>query len=132
MAVQVELATHVATALGLVVGTSVFHDDLPEDAIDGSVGLFLYDAAAPEHDMGFETLRYERPQIQAMVRHATQASALARIKAVRDTLVAIVNENVGGIYYVNVGCISGPMFLKKDANQRWCYVANFDVEKVPS
>jgi minor capsid protein len=127
-----ELATHVATALGLTVGTTVFYDVLPEDAADGSVGLMISHPRGGEHDLGHDQLRYEFPMVQALVRHRVQASCLARLRQVIGVLVAITDETLSGTRWLGVTLENGPAKVKKDANERWLYGANFAGIKDPS
>ena len=132
MAVEQELATFAASALGLVVGTSAFYAPMPEDAPDGSIAMVLFDAGPPEHDLGAGVTRLEFPQVQGSVRHAVYDTGRAQIDALVAALVAIVNQSVGGVGYRSVSVLSGPRLLKRDANLRWVFTVNFDVMKEPS
>ena len=132
MSAQTELAAYLATQLSLTVGTTVFYDEFPEDAADGTVALFIWDTAPAEHTLGGETTRRERPMLTVMTRHTTYLTGWARIYAAANALVAIGNETVGGVRYLTVSLQSGPRKIKRDANLRHVFSANFEIEKEPS
>lgn len=131
-----ELAAHLqAESIG-VVGTDLFKGRMP-DTPDSALTLYEYGGLAPTHVYGLydEDGRAERllesPRVQLMARGGDYAVTRQWIEDAMRAL-DLAGETLTGLEYVRVAPVESPFLLDQDANGRWRFVVNVQVEKVPA
>lgn len=132
-----ELSAWIAAGagIGLVEATSLFYGEMPDHpaVADICAALVLYGGLADEHAMGTDDSNLEYPRFQVTVRHTDQDLGGKLCGKIKARLVAIVNETVGGVYYVNVEVVSPfTQVPTRDTKGRWSWLASFQATKHPS
>jgi hypothetical protein len=72
----------------------------------------------------------EMPRFQLIVRSTDYETGRNLIQSIWNVLDAIVNRDVNGTFYQRCAALQSPFMLERDDNDRWIFVANFQVSKV--
>jgi len=120
------------------VGTSVFWDELPDNAATGVVvadtgGIFpVHTMSSGPSGIGTAAARLERPRVQVMSRAPTYASARALIQDAFNLLDGLQDRTLNGVRYAWVSAVQSPFSMGRDKNNRSRFACNFDVVKAVS
>ena len=121
--------------VGTALGTDVFTGYLPASP-DVVVCLFEYGSLPVEPALGVDgtQIRYEYPRVQILTRGVKldYAGPWAVNKSARKAMLKIQGSTLSGVYYIAAIPESGPMFLRRDDNDRVEIVSNYQVEKAES
>lgn len=123
-----DVATYLATALSLTVGTTVFTGQMP-DTPDQCVTVHEYGGFAPEHTLGADHVM-RRPRIQVACRGPIGDYATPRNTA--DLVYSAMHmgkATLSGTVYYRVEAVDEPFPLERDANNRWIICCNYQVFK---
>jgi hypothetical protein len=72
---------------------------------------------------------YEYPSVQIRVRAMHYLEGWNLIDSIKQSLHGRANEPWNGAFYALIKCVSGPMFLAADDNERMEFVVNFDIQR---
>lgn len=132
----VELGTYlVSQGVGTALGTDVFLGRVPA-LPDVVVCLFEYASLPVEPRLGVDgtQIRYEYPRVQILCRGAKDdyQGPWNVAKSARTAMMKIQASTLSGTYYIAAMPESGPMFLRRDLNDRIEIVTNYQIMKAES
>lgn len=128
-----EIASVIETAALATTGTDLFLGGLPSDPSE-CCALIEYGGEPPLRTQNEGAARSsaqggERPRFQLLCRAADYETGRSLIQSVVDELDGIVNETIGGTFYLRVAALQPPFLLERDGNDRWIFAVNFAVTK---
>ena len=128
MATLDDVATFLASACSLTVGTSLFKGRMPEGAQDEAAALYEYGGMSSEYTFGTSGVTFERPRMQVVLRGEPNDYSGPRETAetAYRAMAAVGNQSLGSTRYMLLEPIQAPFFLKRDENSRF-YIA-FNVQ----
>lgn len=113
----------------LTRGGNLFEGDLAGD-VDTGVALIEYAGPPPEPKLGAGVTNIEMARFQLMVRHSTHATGRLLLQQIMNALVAVVNQNLTGVYYLSIDALSSnPLTYPRDLQKRWLWSMNFEAMK---
>jgi Bacteriophage minor capsid protein len=134
-----ELVTYASGTAGLLAGSSLFYGEFKEAYPDFCGIIRETGGIAPEPNLGDLTnpgrlTRIQSPSLQIVVRGVRDDYDTPRTaaKALYDLFTAILNQVIGGVYYLSVDPIQEPFLLRTDDNFRSYIAFNIHVMKEPS
>ena len=124
----------------LTVGADLHKGFLPETTGKNSTALqaALYETGGlgPLHyfstTTGFDTRKYERPGLQALVRAKDYQFARAAVEDIYTVLDGVANTNLPtatGPEYVQIDAVQSPFLIERDSNDRFVLGVNFLITK---
>lgn len=116
------------------LGTDTFLSRIPPDP-DVCLTLIHYGGLPDESTVGTAgAINIEYPRFQAVCRGVRDdyAGPMAMANSVKIAFQKVLNTTLSGVRYLAITLESGPMFLRRDTNDRVEVVANFQVLKAQS
>lgn len=116
-------------SLGLIVGTNLFIDNLP-NAPDLCVAVYAYGGDGPEsrYESG---VTYDNTRVQTRIRGQIddyeQAWGLA--ETIMETLHGLYGETINGTLYVGVWARNAITYIGRDEKGRPEWTINFDTQR---
>jgi hypothetical protein len=121
-----EMATFIASAVSMTVGTDFFMGYLPSgQTLCGSIQE--YPGAAPDYVMGQALPQAERPRLQIAFRGEPKDYETPRAKAelAYQACAQAANTTLGSTRYLSILPLQPPFKIRTDANQ--CPIVGFNV-----
>ena len=113
------------TALGLVIGTSLFKNREPATP-DNVVTVFDYTG---RNSMTLDKKTYAYPNVQVRVRNRKQDEAWRIINGIYTSLHGRAKETWNGSVYEVIQSVGGPALLDWDDNDRCRLIINFNIQR---
>lgn len=118
----------------LTLGTNLFLSKLPSSAPDSAVAVYESGGPGPTWTMSSTSgPAWENPRIQVLVRSTTYQAGrnLAETlwRALDNASGTLGSSSAPGAHYILIRAIQSPAPLGEDANLRWLFSTNFQVQK---
>jgi chloramphenicol 3-O-phosphotransferase len=133
MATIDEIATFVASACSLTVGTDLFKGMLPPEP-DEAACVYEYPGSAPDYVMGSASIDQENPRVQIVFRGERDDYETPRDTAetAYRALAAVANQSLSSTRYLNIEPLQSPFALGPDGNGRHRIAFNCQITKAVS
>jgi hypothetical protein len=108
------------------------YDSFEPDSRSGRIVIITPYGGSPSlftHDGG--DARIDVPRFQVEVRDHNKQTTEALAQDVQNKLCRINNRVIGYVWYLSVFPLSSPAFLRRDAQERFVFVANYEAMKQP-
>lgn len=130
MATLDEIATFVASACSLTVGTTLFKGAMP-DTRDVCAAVYEYPGLGPEFVFGQAAISVEYPRVQVAFRGVKDDYATPRATAetAYRALAAAPPQSLSGTRYLRLLPLQAPFKRETDANGRIVIAFNVQLEK---
>jgi hypothetical protein len=132
MPVEADIVAYLDPLIAEAAGIDLFEGPAPE-LPDNLIAVAHYDSLrSDDYTMGasLSAPASEIELVQVMTRNTDKATAQARADAVYALLDNLQNATINGRSYFHVESDGPPSGLGQDVNQRWRFVANYQVRKV--
>jgi hypothetical protein len=128
-----EIATFVATACGLTVGTTVFKGSMPATP-DAACCVYEYPGLAPDFVFGSASISTEYPRVQILFRGTRDDYESPRdlAETAYQAIAAVANQSLSSTRYVNIEPLQAPFGLGPDGNGRHRIAFNCQLSKAVS
>jgi hypothetical protein len=123
-----ELSAYLGTQGIGTVGTDIFNGIIP-DSPDALVSLIEYGGVSPVHALGGGNAKWERPQVQVVVRATTYSAARTKIETIYKLLHKLTNTALSSVLYLMIEAVQSPFFLRRDESTRVLLACNFQISK---
>lgn len=128
-----EIATFVATACSLTVGTTLFKASIPPSP-DAAACVYEYPGLAPDYVMGSALISHEYPRVQLVFRGTKGDYETPRTTAetAYRAIAAVANQSLSSTRYLNIMPLQAPFSLGPDENGRPRVAFNCQLAKAVS
>ena len=93
-----------------------------------TISIFETGGYPPQLTMNRDEI-YEYPSVQIRIRAISYLDGWEQATEIKNALHGRANEQWGSVIYTLIKCISGPMLLDYDKNQRVRFIINFDCQR---
>ena len=130
MATLSEMATFIASACSLTVGTTVFRGTLPATP-DACCAIYEYGGEAPTTTFGVAAIALEYPRVQIVFRGARNDYDAPRALAetAYRACAAANHQSLSSTRYLAMEPLQSPFLLRRDENERVVIAFNVRLTK---
>lgn len=97
---------------------------------DALVVISQYGGRSPDGELGAANPVVKYPRIQVRNRALKYTDAEAKAREVYRAMTSVVNQDLGGHWYLNIWPIQDPAMLEQDENHRAIFFCNYEVQRV--
>jgi hypothetical protein len=120
----------------LTLATNLFLSKLPSNAPDSAVAVYETGGAGPTWTLASTAPAWENPRVQVLVRstayEAGRSLAETLWRALDNATGTLGSSSAPGAHYILIRALQSPAPLGEDANLRWLFSSNYQVQKLRS
>ena len=110
------------SGLGLTFATDLF---VGREPTSPSNTVTIFDAVGLSTEEALDDEGYDKLSIQIRVRNTSYENGFALATQIKDFLHGRANVTCGNTFYMGIYCISSPILLDWDGNNRCRFIVNF-------